>query len=149
MVVTELSFSTESLELKSKYILKELISNGLGSKRLLTTMFVLFLEVSLHQQAAKVNLMIVIHNIICLLDLQMVNISLRVLSRPIVQDLPVIYQTLGTDYDERVLPSIVNEVLKSVVVSQIPRNSKLTFSGTIQCITTYHTKRTRFTSHSF
>jgi len=27
----------------------------------------------------------------------------------------VIYRTLGTDYDERVLPSIVNEVLKSVV----------------------------------
>jgi len=29
--------------------------------------------------------------------------------------LPQIYRTLGTDYDERVLPSIVNEVLKSVV----------------------------------
>ena len=27
----------------------------------------------------------------------------------------MIYRTLGTDYDERVLPSIVNEVLKSVV----------------------------------
>ncbi|CAG8548605.1 14455_t:CDS:2 [Dentiscutata erythropus] len=29
--------------------------------------------------------------------------------------LSTIYRTLGTDYDERVLPSIVNEVLKSVV----------------------------------
>lgn len=48
-------------------------------------------------------------------DLQMVNITLRVLSRPDVPHLPKIYRELGTDYDERVLPSIVNEVLKSVV----------------------------------
>ncbi|KAI9844135.1 MAG: Prohibitin-2, subunit of the prohibitin complex (Phb1p-Phb2p) [Thelocarpon superellum] len=48
-------------------------------------------------------------------DLQMVNITCRVLSRPRVEALPQIYRTLGTDYDERVLPSIVNEVLKSVV----------------------------------
>jgi len=48
-------------------------------------------------------------------DLQMVNITCRVLSRPRVDALPQIYRTLGTDYDERVLPSIVNEVLKSVV----------------------------------
>jgi prohibitin 2 len=48
-------------------------------------------------------------------DLQMVNITCRVLSRPAVDDLPTIYRELGTDYDERVLPSIVNEVLKSVV----------------------------------
>ncbi|KAG8802148.1 Prohibitin-2, subunit of the prohibitin complex (Phb1p-Phb2p) [Serendipita sp. 399] len=48
-------------------------------------------------------------------DLQMVNISCRVLSRPSIQALPNIYRELGTDYDERVLPSIVNEVLKSVV----------------------------------
>lgn len=48
-------------------------------------------------------------------DLQMVNITCRVLSRPRIEALPQIYRTLGTDYDERVLPSIVNEVLKSVV----------------------------------
>ncbi|ROL50369.1 Prohibitin-2 [Anabarilius grahami] len=48
-------------------------------------------------------------------DLQMVNIALRVLSRPVASNLPVLYQQLGKDYDERVLPSIVNEVLKSVV----------------------------------
>ncbi|KAI1264130.1 band 7 family-domain-containing protein [Xylariaceae sp. FL1019] len=48
-------------------------------------------------------------------DLQMVNITCRVLSRPQVDALPQIYRTLGQDYDERVLPSIVNEVLKSVV----------------------------------
>ncbi|KAJ6783904.1 hypothetical protein PWT90_03771 [Aphanocladium album] len=48
-------------------------------------------------------------------DLQMVNITCRVLSRPQIEALPQIYRTLGADYDERVLPSIVNEVLKSVV----------------------------------
>ncbi|CAH8652580.1 unnamed protein product [Heterobilharzia americana] len=48
-------------------------------------------------------------------DLQTVNLTLRVLSRPEVSQLPNIYRTLGTDYDERVLPSIVNEVLKAVV----------------------------------
>ncbi|KAI5123124.1 hypothetical protein M0805_001479 [Coniferiporia weirii] len=48
-------------------------------------------------------------------DLQMVNITCRVLSRPSIEALPTIYRELGQDYDERVLPSIVNEVLKSVV----------------------------------
>lgn len=48
-------------------------------------------------------------------DLQMVNITLRVLSRPDIERLPLIYKTLGMDYDEIVLPSIVNETLKSVV----------------------------------
>ncbi|RZF43489.1 hypothetical protein LSTR_LSTR001750 [Laodelphax striatellus] len=48
-------------------------------------------------------------------DLQMVNISLRVLSRPDAIQLPTMYRQLGIDYDEKVLPSICNEVLKSVV----------------------------------
>lgn len=48
-------------------------------------------------------------------DLQMISITLRVLSRPDVEHLPKIYQSLGMDYDERVLPSIGNEVLKSIV----------------------------------
>ncbi|GBE78175.1 prohibitin [Sparassis latifolia] len=48
-------------------------------------------------------------------DLQMVSITLRVLSRPNIEHLPRIYQGLGLDYDERVLPSIGNEVLKSIV----------------------------------
>ncbi|KAK3905126.1 band 7 family-domain-containing protein [Staphylotrichum tortipilum] len=48
-------------------------------------------------------------------DLQMVSLTLRVLHRPDVQALPKIYQSLGQDYDERVLPSIGNEVLKSIV----------------------------------
>ena len=48
-------------------------------------------------------------------DLQMVNIKLRVLWRPVIEELPRLYRELGTDFDERVLPSIGNEVLKSVV----------------------------------
>lgn len=48
-------------------------------------------------------------------DLQMVNISLRVLSKPDTNHLARIYRNLGTDFDERVLPSIGNEVLKAVV----------------------------------
>ncbi|KAF5765929.1 putative prohibitin, Band 7 domain, Band 7/SPFH domain superfamily [Helianthus annuus] len=48
-------------------------------------------------------------------DLQMVNLTLRVLSRPEVNKLPTIFKTLGLEYDEKVLPSIGNEVLKAVV----------------------------------
>ncbi|KAK6789992.1 hypothetical protein RDI58_013792 [Solanum bulbocastanum] len=48
-------------------------------------------------------------------DLQMVHLTLRVLSRPEVSRLPKIFKTLGLEYDEKVLPSIGNEVLKSVV----------------------------------
>ncbi|KAF2838092.1 hypothetical protein M501DRAFT_1011746 [Patellaria atrata CBS 101060] len=48
-------------------------------------------------------------------DLQMVSLTLRVLHRPEVKMLPKIYQNLGQDYDERVLPSIGNEVLKAIV----------------------------------
>ncbi|SCU94924.1 LAME_0F09956g1_1 [Lachancea meyersii CBS 8951] len=48
-------------------------------------------------------------------DLQMVSLTLRVLHRPDVMKLPLIYQNLGLDYDERVLPSIGNEVLKAIV----------------------------------
>jgi len=48
-------------------------------------------------------------------DLRMVSLTLRVLHRPNVKALPKIYQNLGADYDERVLPSIGNEVLKAIV----------------------------------
>lgn len=48
-------------------------------------------------------------------DLQMVNIRLRVLFRPLPERLPTIYRELGFDYDERVLPSVSNEILKAVV----------------------------------
>jgi len=48
-------------------------------------------------------------------DLQTVNITLRLLYRPRVENLPTIFNHLGLDYDERVLPSIGNEVLKAIV----------------------------------
>lgn len=48
-------------------------------------------------------------------DLQNVNITLRILFRPLPDSLPNIYTTLGIDYEDRVLPSITNEVLKAVV----------------------------------
>jgi len=48
-------------------------------------------------------------------DMQNVNITLRILFRPVPTELPNIYTTLGIDYDERVLPSITNEILKAAV----------------------------------
>jgi len=48
-------------------------------------------------------------------DLQNVNLTLRVLSKPDVTHLATIYQNYAMDYDERVLPSMVNEVLKGTV----------------------------------
>lgn len=48
-------------------------------------------------------------------DMQTVSLTLRVLHKPEVHALPTIYSRLGLDYDERVLPSIGNEVLKATV----------------------------------
>lgn len=48
-------------------------------------------------------------------DLQNVNITLRILFRPLPEQLPRIYSFVGVDYDDRVLPSITTEVLKAVV----------------------------------
>ncbi|KAM0947261.1 putative prohibitin, Band 7 domain, Band 7/SPFH domain superfamily [Dioscorea sansibarensis] len=48
-------------------------------------------------------------------DLQMVKIGLRVLTRPIPDQLPTIYRTLGKKFNERVLPSIIHETQKAVV----------------------------------
>lgn len=55
----------------------------------------------------------------------MIDISLRVLYRPNADKLVTIYRKLGKDYDTRVLPSIVNEVTKSVV-AQYNASSLLT-----------------------
>lgn len=48
-------------------------------------------------------------------DMQMVRITLRVLFRPDEDHLPEIWQNYGIDYDERILPSIGNEILKATV----------------------------------
>eukprot|EP00922_Rhytidocystis_sp_ex-Travisia-forbesii_P024812 GHVS01036407.1.p1 GENE.GHVS01036407.1~~GHVS01036407.1.p1 ORF type:complete len:288 (+),score=40.86 GHVS01036407.1:119-982(+) len=48
-------------------------------------------------------------------DLQMVNITCRVLARPDEMKLSEVYRELGKDLEEKVLPSIINEVLKAVV----------------------------------
>jgi|EP01046_Picozoa_sp_COSAG06_P053272 prohibitin 2 len=50
-------------------------------------------------------------------DLQMVNITIRVLTKPIQEELGKCYDFLGNDkdMDHRVLPSIVPEVLKATV----------------------------------
>lgn len=48
-------------------------------------------------------------------DLQMVECKMRVNIKPNVRKLPNIYRGLGMDYDGRVLPSLGNEVLKSVI----------------------------------
>ncbi|KAL7000663.1 Prohibitin-1, subunit of the prohibitin complex (Phb1p-Phb2p) [Sarracenia purpurea var. burkii] len=44
-----------------------------------------------------------------------VKIGLRVLSRPVPDELPTIYRTLGENYNEIVLPSIIDEILEKVV----------------------------------
>lgn len=48
-------------------------------------------------------------------DLQNVHIALRILFRPEQKELCNIYLNIGEDYDQRILPSITNEVLKAVV----------------------------------
>jgi len=48
-------------------------------------------------------------------DLQNVHITLRILYHPLPEALPKIFTNVGVDYEERVLPSITTEVLKSVV----------------------------------
>jgi len=48
-------------------------------------------------------------------DLQMVTIGVRVLHKPKPSDLVWIYEHLGMNYDERILPSLMNEVAKAVV----------------------------------
>lgn len=47
--------------------------------------------------------------------MQTVELSLRILFRPKEEGLRYILDNLGLDYDARVIPSIGNEVLKSVV----------------------------------
>merc|ERR1712125_200974 len=48
-------------------------------------------------------------------DLQTVTIHCRMLYKPDIVGLPVIHKTLGPDYDERVIPSVANEVMKATI----------------------------------
>lgn len=48
-------------------------------------------------------------------DLQMVTIAIRVLHKPDPSQLVWIYRHLGVNYDERILPSLMNECAKAVV----------------------------------
>lgn len=48
-------------------------------------------------------------------DLQMVTIGVRVLHRPDQNQLVWMYRHLGKNYDERILPSLMNECAKAVV----------------------------------
>ncbi len=48
-------------------------------------------------------------------DLQSVELTLRILFRPKEDQIPTILNKIGANYDDTVLPSIGNEVLKSVV----------------------------------
>ena len=50
-------------------------------------------------------------------DLQRVNLTLRILFRPNEDQLPMILNNIGENYDEKVLPSIGNEVLKAIVAN--------------------------------
>ena len=50
-------------------------------------------------------------------DLQMVNMAVRVLFQPSVENLHHIYRDLGVNYPETVLPSLINEIIKAVIAN--------------------------------
>ena len=50
-------------------------------------------------------------------DLQTVNLTVRILYKPMEDKLPELYRFVGHDYDRRVLPSLINEVTRIIVVN--------------------------------
>merc|ERR1711931_4359 len=50
-------------------------------------------------------------------DLQMVDLGLRILYRPNATQIPWLAKNIGLNYDEKVLPSITHETLKSVIAN--------------------------------
>ena len=84
-----------------KQILKQkskIFSFGFDSVNFLTRYFIEALELEIFRSTTKLMHLIFKNNL-----------------RPIPSKLPAIYQELGVDYQEVVLPSITNEVLKAVV----------------------------------
>ncbi|CAI8026628.1 Prohibitin [Geodia barretti] len=65
-------------------------------------------------------------------DLQNVDITLRILFRPDEKSLPWIFTNIGVDFDEKILPSIANEVLKGVVAEQVKQAAVISSSGDSQ-----------------
>ena len=68
-----------------------------------------------------------------------VNIGLRVLTRPVPGRLPEIYRTLGTDYGERVLPSIIQVLFRAdtlTVLCTSPSPAHCTIDGYWHCVET-------------
>ncbi|GKD20214.1 prohibitin-1, mitochondrial-like protein isoform X1 [Tanacetum coccineum] len=51
---------------------------------------------------------------VSMITITLLRMSLGVLTRPVADELPTVYQTLGENYNERVLPSIIQETLKVV-----------------------------------
>jgi len=50
-------------------------------------------------------------------DLQMVDLGLRILYRPDSGAIPWIAKNVGSDFDEKILPSITHETLKSIIAN--------------------------------
>jgi regulator of protease activity HflC (stomatin/prohibitin superfamily) len=48
-------------------------------------------------------------------DMQSIKLSIRVLFHPEVSNLHVIYSRLGRNYEQKVLPALCNEILRTVV----------------------------------
>ena len=66
-------------------------------------------------------------------DLQQVKLHLRILYRPVEEVIPKIHLTYDKDYAQRLLPSIGNEVLKSVI-AQFDADQLLKNRETVSCL---------------
>jgi len=79
-------------------------------------------------------------------DLQTVHIVLRVLYRPEIAALPTIYRELGGDWEDKILPSVGNEILTATVaqydavelITQREQVSQTIREGLIERCNQYH-----------